>query len=186
MDARIRYTKKIIRETFVSLLGQMPISKITVKEICEKAEINRATFYKYYDNPYDLMDKIEKETLDSLEARINSRASDSLVDIFRIVLTDISEQSSLYMTLFSENGDEMFKKRLFSYCYQDNIITILNAFPDMPKHRQDWLYYFIAEGCNGVLNKWLEGNMAEDIEDVVTFLNEMIDAINGLKFRFNI
>ena len=67
-DARVRYTKMIIKVNFIELLGKKPINKITVKEICDLAEINRATFYKYYMDAYDLMDKIEEEILEELQS----------------------------------------------------------------------------------------------------------------------
>ena len=51
-DARVRFTRKIIQETFLDLLKDKPISKITVKEICDKAKINRGTFYKHYQDSH--------------------------------------------------------------------------------------------------------------------------------------
>ena len=47
-DARIRYTQRILKESLLALLKQKPINKITVKEVCELAELNRATFYAHY------------------------------------------------------------------------------------------------------------------------------------------
>ena len=51
-DARVRYTRRVIKESFLALLHEKPINKITVKEVCEAAEINRATFYSHYTNKY--------------------------------------------------------------------------------------------------------------------------------------
>ena len=61
MDRRVKYTKKIIKETTLSLLKEKDISKITISEICTLADINRATFYRYYLDIYDLLEKIEEE-----------------------------------------------------------------------------------------------------------------------------
>lgn len=47
-DARVRYTKMVIKNSFVKLLAKKPLEKVTVKETCELSEINRATFYKHY------------------------------------------------------------------------------------------------------------------------------------------
>ena len=66
-DARVRYTKMMIQVNFVSLLKQKPLNKITVKEICEAAEINRATFYRYYLDVFDLMEQLEGEILKELQ-----------------------------------------------------------------------------------------------------------------------
>ena len=58
-DARVRYTRMMIQQTFLDLLKKKPISKITVKEICEDADVNRSTYYVYYSDPYDQLHKIE-------------------------------------------------------------------------------------------------------------------------------
>ena len=66
LDARVRYTKMVIKDAFISLLKEKPLNKITVKEICGLAEINRATFYKHYCDPFDLLEKMEQEILSNL------------------------------------------------------------------------------------------------------------------------
>ena len=66
IDARTRYTKMMIRESFIQLLKEQPVSKITVTKICEIAEINRATFYKYYEDAFDLLQKLEQELLEEI------------------------------------------------------------------------------------------------------------------------
>ena len=48
MDKRIEYTKKTLKDTFLSLLAEKDIINITVSEICKEAGINRGTFYRYY------------------------------------------------------------------------------------------------------------------------------------------
>ena len=62
-DARVRYTRRVIKESFLSLLSEKPVNKITVKEVCEAAEINRATFYSHYSDCFALMESIEQEIL---------------------------------------------------------------------------------------------------------------------------
>ena len=57
-DARVKYTKMIIEKSFVELLKVKQLNKITVKELCDLSEINRSTFYKYYDDIFDLFDKM--------------------------------------------------------------------------------------------------------------------------------
>ena len=71
-DARVRYTRKVIQDAFLDVLKEKPISRITVKEVCDKAEINRGTFYKHYQDCYDLLDKIEEEGLREFEKMLAS------------------------------------------------------------------------------------------------------------------
>ncbi|MBD5157354.1 MAG: TetR family transcriptional regulator [Butyrivibrio sp.] len=57
------FTEKAIVETFVKILNEKPVDKITVKEVIDTCEINRSTFYYYFADIYDLIDRIfENET----------------------------------------------------------------------------------------------------------------------------
>ncbi len=46
-DARVRYTQKVLKEVLLQLLEQKPVNRITVKEVCERAGLNRTTFYTH-------------------------------------------------------------------------------------------------------------------------------------------
>ena len=60
-DRRTQYSKKMIRESLYVLMKEKPLNKISVTEICKKADVNRSTFYSYYTDIYDLHQKILKE-----------------------------------------------------------------------------------------------------------------------------
>ena len=54
-DARVRYTQKVLKDSLLQLLEKKLINKITVKEVCELAERNRATFYAHYTDCFALL-----------------------------------------------------------------------------------------------------------------------------------
>ncbi len=101
MDLRVVKTEKIIRESFLELRNEMPLEKIRVKDICDKALINKSTFYKHYSDVFDLSDKMEDEFISSI---INIEGRDSL---FRDPETFISNIDDLI------NGDAGSNKVLF-------------------------------------------------------------------------
>lgn len=55
-DRRVKFTKMFLKESLIDLLEEKSIFKITIKEICEKADINRATFYAHYSDQYNLLE----------------------------------------------------------------------------------------------------------------------------------
>ena len=65
-DARVRYTRMVIEDCFLALLQEKPVSKVTVTELCQMAQINRATFYKHYLDIPDLLEKTEEKLLDQI------------------------------------------------------------------------------------------------------------------------
>ncbi len=64
VDSRTIQTKALIRKTLLQLMQGSPFLKITVKELCEKAGINRGTFYLHYKDLWAVLDELENEVLD--------------------------------------------------------------------------------------------------------------------------
>lgn len=54
-DLRVKKTKRALFEAFTRLVGEKTIDEITVNELCEVADIRRATFYKHYSDKYDFL-----------------------------------------------------------------------------------------------------------------------------------
>ncbi len=178
VDARIRYTKQRIKKEFLLLLEEMPINKIAVTLICKRAEINRATFYKYYDNPYDLLDKIKAGLFGELEEALMNLNHRDFQQVFRVVLENLKDNHDSYEVIFAQDGDGAFKKQIFDLSYHENIRIIHKFFPQMSQTEHDWLYYFIGEGCNGILNHWINTGMKEDIDTVLSFTVHIVDTLN--------
>lgn len=110
-DRRIRYTKKVIKHTFIGLLEQKPINKITVTELCTQCEINRATFYRYYDDVYDLMEKLKNQYVSELKEAISISKDDYTISGFTSeILEVIMKNKELSRILFSlKNGKDFFR-----------------------------------------------------------------------------
>ena len=61
LDNRVRYTKMVLQQALLKIMQAKDIDKITIKELCEEAQINRGTFYLHYQTPNDLLMEIEQE-----------------------------------------------------------------------------------------------------------------------------
>lgn len=63
MDIRIQKTQRAIKDAFLALRSQKPVEKITVKELCQRAQINKSTFYAHYEDIYALSDAMQADTI---------------------------------------------------------------------------------------------------------------------------
>lgn len=176
-DARVRYTKMIIKNSFVKLLKEKTLNKITVKDICDLAEMNRATFYKHYCDVFDLMYKIEEQSIFELEQIIQNSNYKKISDVFEQMLNKVKEDGDLYMTLFSKHGDNTFPTKIFELCYEKASLSIEKSFPNISKTKQKWLYYFMAQGCSAILNCWINNKMKEETKEVALFIDELCDKV---------
>ena len=59
-DRRVRRTKKAMTDALAELMSEKPLGSISVREIAEKADINRGTFYLYYRDVYDMAAQLQR------------------------------------------------------------------------------------------------------------------------------
>lgn len=71
MDLREKKTKRSIQNAFLQIRSKKPLEKITVKELCELAEISKATFYLHYKDIYDLSDTLQQQVIKDILGHLN-------------------------------------------------------------------------------------------------------------------
>lgn len=144
MDIRIAKTKKGIINAFLELRSKKAIEKITVKELCEKAEINKSTFYTHFKDIYDLSEYLETQIANEVVSSLqHPEYLFSKPDIFiRELSYAYTAQENLIHTLFSGSRANMLlvrvenslKEIIFSLRpdYKDNITAMCcSLFPYM-------------------------------------------------------
>lgn len=166
-DARVRYTRMVIKKSFEELLREKPVSRITVKEVCEKAEINRATFYKHYLDCYDLLDKIEEEALEKFDAMLASMKDDDVQETLTNILCILKENAALLEKLHGHGLQNGFTHRLVGCCFQHMERRIpLDGSHKMDKRQQGMVYAFLAGGVGAAMEFWLQGGCVEPPEQI--------------------
>lgn len=114
MDLRIKKTKTAIINSFLQLRAKKPLERITIKELSDLAEINKATFYLHYKDIYDLSESLEEELLDNVFNSIahpNAVLSEPKVFI-RELIDGLVANRSLIDIIFSNDRRGIFVDRL--------------------------------------------------------------------------
>lgn len=104
MDLRIQKTETAIKNAFMALRAQKPIEKITMKELCRLAQINKSTFYTHYDDIYALSDAMQAETIAFVLGTISRQQEWSVKDpgaLTRAIFQATTAHRSLINGLFS-------------------------------------------------------------------------------------
>ena len=173
IDRRVKYTRMVLKESFIDLLEKKDISQITVKEICENADINRATFYAHYNDQYDLLAKIEDEFMENIRDYLDELEQNNNkvnpVLLAEKIFEYIKENAKLCKLLLSERGGLNFQKRVMMLVY-DTIINELTSNSRITKEDAEYVYSFTITGCVGIVQKWLD----EDMKKSTRFMAEMV------------
>ncbi|MDO4283864.1 MAG: TetR-like C-terminal domain-containing protein [Eubacteriales bacterium] len=166
-DARVRYTKQAIRTAFLTLLARKPVAQITVTQLCEMAQINRATFYKHYQDPFDLLQQMEDESLLHLRDNVRQFATGPDVRRFLIrILEDLRSRHEEYTIMATPNADPDFPRRVSECLYREVAPKVGSSLPGLSDSQKRMVYRFLESGGSGLLNDWFEQGMKESPEEV--------------------
>lgn len=183
MDRRIKYTRKAIRQSFLELLTIKPLGKITVKEICDKADINRATFYAHYADVYELLQKIEEVFYQELQGTVKGMVQESYTCILPIeILRKIKENKRLCRVIFGTYGDKEFLRKLMYFAKEESLEDWKKLHPNVEDEKLEWLYGFIVNGCAGIIQQWVETGFQAEPEELARFMAQVFGCcVNGIE-----
>jgi AcrR family transcriptional regulator len=172
-NRKIRYTKMVIRESLMELMKEKSILSVSVKDICDLADISRSTFYDHYKDQYDLLKQIEDETLAYFEDMLNKykdkQTKKETTQMVEEMLTYIANNGKTIHVLLSENGDIGFQKKLLYHFIMHNQIT--KYFPEKQNDETKPYYtVFLIYGALGLIQHWLKDNLAMPIPQLTKIL----------------
>ena len=124
MDRREKTIKKI-EDNFVSLVLAESFSKVTIKQISEKSDINRKTFYTYFLDKFDLAEQMGKSVLEEYNILVTERFEENRVDLNGLLHTFLSDSGDIDRVgcLLSIHTDEYD----FESEFQETIISAMRA-----------------------------------------------------------
>ncbi len=181
---KTRYTQMVLQDSLVELMKQKPIAKITIKELCENADINRTTFYAHYTDQYDLLQKMEEECLSYAKGAISNLMGEEdqheMMKLLEEVFQYIIDNRNHIQILMSEQGDINFQKQLFAMIYESCGISL---FPDKNADIGMKEYYFIyaVSGSVGLLQHWLKDDVMKSAREMADFIYSVAGIAHSFK-----
>lgn len=176
-NQRIRISKMCLKNALVDILQEKDIQKITIRELCERAEINPTTFYKYYGNQYDLLDDIEKDVLAELERRIAVDSDGAVISLVQI-MAYIEENRKQCRLLINAASDRNFAERLLSRPSLEAIFEQL-APHDYSQREMEYMRTFLYEGIFAVVRRWINADVRETPEEISAIIMKLESNVKG-------
>lgn len=192
-------TARRMDEALMALLEIKDLEYITVKEICEKAGVNRSTFYLHYETIADLV----KEAMEHIDQRFLSYFTEDVHDFFIKVeghelkelvfithdylqpyLQFISDNKKVYRAAL-RNPHNMQANIRFQNLKKYIFEPILTKFGVPDTFRQYYIVYYI-EGIVAIIKKWLENDCVDPVETIATVIEECVRPTSGTeRYRAN-
>lgn len=161
------FTKKAIRASFIRLLGQMPLSQISVRRICEDCGVNRNSFYYHYHDIPALIEEIVRENTERVIEKyptVNS-LDDCLSDVFCFLITHKKEIYHIYNSVNREIYDR-YLMQLSDYIIRSYLTVAFSGVEIPEKDRETVIRFFKCE-IFGLSFDWIMNGMREDaVKDI--------------------
>ena len=180
-------TALLMDQALLALLDKKDYEFITIKEICQKAGVNRSTFYLHYENVDDLL----VETIEMMNKKFQSTFDNKKLnpadldkkDLFLIddeyiipYLNLLKEHKKIYKLI--HNKPHIFNSQgAFQKLYSELFQVILEKFGVSNKKDREYIFAFFSFGAVAIIQKWI----ADDCQDDVYYICDMLKRCIGYK-----
>lgn len=168
-------------QAFLDLLAEKDFAYITVKEICQRAKVNRSTFYLHYETLADLLEESVEAVMEKFYQCFPAKnsfpniSSCPLDKLFLITpqylipyLSYIRDNKKLFQTMVQQ-AKLLGLKKTYRKLFEDVLEPILQRF-QVPSHQQHYLMMFYITGILSIVMEWVKNGCADPIEEIVTMI----------------
>ena len=179
-NRRTIVTKKLLKTALMELMQEKQFSHITIKELCERADLNRTTFYLHYTNLEILLNEIEGETAHkTLEYIHNIQDSNDEVSQITIFLNYIKDNSSLFRTLLCNNPNGVFRDTFLNNLMNSTRETMTTYKTPSQTY---YVQTFIMTGSLNVVTKWIDDDFEMPVDSLADLIFKMTrSVVSGMK-----
>jgi len=171
-DRRIVMTKRMLKEALIEMLKEKDIYHVSIRELCEKADINRTTFYKYYGSQFDLLTDMENDLLDFIAQTVSSNEDDPEI-IVCSACKYLEDNIEFARLIINNNVDPDFPQKVFAMDSIKN--SAIKKFRGSKSESElEYIYGFLTYGAYRMVCEWLNKEKREPPEEFAKLVSQML------------
>lgn len=185
-DLRVIKTKNLIYNTLIELMKDKTFEEIKVSDICNKALINRSTFYSHYEDKYDLLVDFINSLKDEFVTELNKNNSnlntkEYYIELIKIFLNHIEERKEMYTSIMINNRNSIMMDILLDVVNND-LLKKMSSDEFKSSIPSDIIAKFYLGGVINIGVEWLKDNKKYSKDDIIKYISELIpDNLNQTK-----
>lgn len=173
-NLKVINTKRKLSKSLISLLTSKSITEIDVSELCEKAGINRTTFYKHYASLYHLLDELIVQFFKRIETLFLSLSSGENTTSKVAYLLKYLKQNREFVTIIMNNNSfSTISERLIQLNFVCNLINSNIQYRKNAYVSEDYYVDFIISGWIAAIRRWVNENCDLDVNTLARLLTSI-------------
>ena len=166
----------MLSNTLFALLKNKKAGEITVHELCEKANVNRGTFYKYYKNVQDMLSCTENELFAQYEYLFSEITALSNPDIFVYECLKLVKENGPDCRLLLAAKEYDFIRKIYSLAHDSTIHYWRAQFNCDDEKLLEKIYTFVSSGMFGLIEQWIHSDFDVSPLELASVINDMSDS----------
>ena len=171
LDRRAKMTHELLKQSLIELMKDRPIHEISIKKICETADVNRSTFYHHYDSQYELFNDILNDVGNDITEIVkkHNASPDWMNHILIDAFTYIENRRDMFLVLLSENSGFSIGETLTLY-----VERFINMSSEPSNEIVNYCTQFATAGMTSVVWKWLNHEERMSAKELGTMIATLL------------
>lgn len=163
-DLRVQKTRISIRNALFDLLGEKELSRISISELCRRAQINRKTFYRHYNSTADIIEELENTLLAELSAilRVGNNSIFDVGAVFRDISAAIEKNHEVLIKVMRLNPELLTGGKIKAMMCRATSLSLKGA-GAVSGAAADAAAEFAVSGVLAIYSAWLNGGCKGDL-----------------------
>lgn len=178
IDLRIIKTKRNLYEALLNLMEKNSFEDIKVSDICDKALINRSTFYSHFEDKYNLLSSLVNDFKEALILELTtdqefSNSKEYFMNLIRLLLNHMSERKKFYISIMNNNKNSIAMDMIHDIINND-ITRYIENDNDNTKIPSRFISRFYSGAIFSALMEWISNPKKYTNEDIINYLDILI------------
>ncbi|MEE1292684.1 MAG: TetR/AcrR family transcriptional regulator C-terminal domain-containing protein [Acutalibacteraceae bacterium] len=175
---RVTMTKLLLKTALIELMQEKPFPQITIKELCERADLNRTTFYLHYADQTAVLREIENEaTQKTIEYMKHASPDAGTVELIERFLNYVKDSPMLFRTLLLSGERASFKPDFIAS-------TLSEIRENLPRYgdelHEKYVFIFLMEGSAHIITEWLRSDFDLPTAEIAKTIYALCDSARDL------
>lgn len=180
-------TVEKMNKALLEILEKKEFAYVTVKELCEKAGVNRSTFYLHYETLEDLLTQSVEYMNGQFQAHMQQNGADFLANIRTSPLSELYLLTPKYLTPYldyvcqhrrlflaaTKNAKALRLEESYDRLFRGVFVPILERH-QVPEHMADYVMRFYIDGLMAILTQWLRNDCRESTQQIIQIIQRCI------------
>lgn len=183
IDVRVKRTYRHLIESFLNLLNVKSFDEISISEICDGADVHRATFYKHFNDKTEFLNFCVNQLLseaDLTEVLIfpsPENVKESCMSFVKVLFNFIDKNKVLFAAVFSDRHSLSFDTTLINVITEFCACKLQQVLEGIPEYKSQLFSNFYSGSIIGVIKWYVKNYDVCPLEDIYAFFERRIDEI---------